>query len=101
VSAAPDGRPVAPDGRPVAPDGRPVAPDGRPVAPDGKPVTPAEKTADWVEARIKAWQPTVKERRWEAIGWAKGLGPALRLAKAHDRPVFLFTLDGRMEVGRC
>jgi hypothetical protein len=57
--------------------------------------------AAWVEQRIQQWQPTARERRWESIGWAPGLREALRLAKENRRPVFLFTHDGRLNVGRC
>ena len=59
------------------------------------------RDADWVRQRVMQWQPTAAEKRWEGIGWAAGLGDALRLAGKHHRPVFLFTLDGRMNVGRC
>jgi hypothetical protein len=55
----------------------------------------------WVEQRVRDWQPTAREKRWESIGWAKDLRSALALGKKHRRPVFLFTLDGRMSVGRC
>ena len=48
----------------------------------------------WVEKRIQDWQPTKEERRFDDIGWAKGIRDALRLAKEHGRPVFLFTYDG-------
>ena len=61
----------------------------------------AVRDADWVKQRVARWQPTAAEKRWESIGWATGLGDALRLAKKHNRPVFLFTLDGKMSVGRC
>ena len=54
-----------------------------------------------VEQRVRAWQPTERERRWEKIGWAKDIRDALRLAKAANRPVFLFTHDGRLGIGRC
>ncbi len=54
-----------------------------------------------VDARVRAWQPTPAERRWEKIGWAKDIRDALRLAKAANRPVFLFTHDGRLGIGRC
>ena len=60
-----------------------------------------ERSPAWVAQRAAAWQPTADERRWEGIGWAKDIRHALRLAKANNRPVFLFTLDGRMNVGRC
>jgi hypothetical protein len=61
----------------------------------------AARDAGWVEQRVQQWQPTAKEKRWESIGWAQDIRTAERLAKQHNRPVFLFTLDGRMNVGRC
>ena len=54
-----------------------------------------------VDRRVEAWQPTARERAFERIGWAKDIRDALRLAKAHGRPVFLFTHDGRLGIGRC
>jgi hypothetical protein len=54
-----------------------------------------------VDQRVREWQPTARERRWEQIGWAKDLLTAERLAKTSRRPVFLFTHDGRLNVGRC
>ena len=62
--------------------------------------TPAEQLAR-VEGRVRRWQPTVEERRFDEIGWARDLREALRLAREHGRPVFLFTHDGHMNVGRC
>lgn len=62
---------------------------------------PANKSAEWVDKRIQEWQPTTRERRWEEIGWAKDLQSALTLARQNNRPVFLFTHDGRLNVGRC
>lgn len=55
----------------------------------------------WVAERVAKWQPTERERRWEQIGWAKDIRDAERLAREHNRPVFLFTHDGRLSVGRC
>jgi hypothetical protein len=55
----------------------------------------------WVEQRVREWQPTARERRWEQIGWARDIRHALAVARQTNRPVFLFTLDGRMGVGRC
>jgi hypothetical protein len=57
--------------------------------------------AGWVDKRVQEWQITPAERRFDEIGWAKTLGEAERLAKQHGRPVFLFTHDGRMAIGRC
>jgi hypothetical protein len=61
----------------------------------------ADRTPEWVEERVRQWQPTAAEKRWETIGWAQDIRSAVRLGKEHNRPVFLFTLDGRMGVGRC
>jgi len=55
----------------------------------------------WVDHRVSDWQPTVRERAWEQIGWAKDLRSAERLCRSANRPVFLFTHDGRLNVGRC
>jgi len=55
----------------------------------------------WVHQRTQQWQPTARERRWENIGWAKDLREALHLASVYQRPVFLFTQDGHLNVGRC
>jgi hypothetical protein len=52
------------------------------------------------DACISAWSPTAAERRFDEIGWSTEIRAALALAKEHQRPVFLFTHDGRMGVGR-
>ena len=54
-----------------------------------------------VEERVKAWWPTPEEKRFDQVGWAADIRTARRLAAAHDRPVFLFTMDGRVNLGRC
>ncbi len=55
----------------------------------------------WVDRRVASWQPTARERKWEAIGWANTILGAEKLAKQHNRAVFLFTHDGRLGIGRC
>ncbi len=57
--------------------------------------------AAWLEQRIQDWQIKDEERPFDAIGWAKDIREAERLAQEHHRPVFLFTHDGRMGIGRC
>ncbi len=54
----------------------------------------------FTDARIAAWQPSPVERRFDEVGWSTDIRAALALAKEHQRPVFLFTHDGRMGVGR-
>lgn len=55
----------------------------------------------WVDNRIEEFQPTEADRRFDQIGWARDILDARRLAQQHNRPVFLFTHDGRMAIGRC
>ena len=54
-----------------------------------------------IEQRIRELQPTSSEKRFDDIGWAKDIRHAKALASQHNRPVFMFTHDGRMNLGRC
>ena len=75
----------------------------------GLPLTTAsagDKVADadlarWIDRRVKERQPPAADKRFDEIGWAHDIRTALALAKDHDRPVFLFTHDGRINTGRC
>jgi hypothetical protein len=62
---------------------------------------PDRDVKDWVRRRVADWQPTADERRFDDIGWVADIRTALKLAKETDRPVFLFTHDGHIDVGRC
>jgi hypothetical protein len=57
--------------------------------------------ATWVDTRIEERQPTSEDRRFDQIGWFKDVRTGEKLAREHQRPLFLFTHDGRMNVGRC
>ncbi len=46
-------------------------------------------------------QPSREDKRFDEIGWAKDLRSAIELGKKHNRPIFLFTMDGRINTGRC
>ena len=65
--------------------------------------TLAAETGDhaWVNQRVRELQPRPEEKRFDEIGWAEDIRDAKELAKQHQRPVFLFTHDGRMNIGRC
>jgi hypothetical protein len=54
-----------------------------------------------IVGRIDEIQPTAKERRFDAIGWASGIRAAEKLARDSSRPVFLFSNVGQMDLGRC
>jgi len=74
---------------------------GAEATPQGENGVSDGRLAGWVEKRVQEWEVTAAERRFDEIGWAKDIRDALRLAKKHGRPVFLFTHDGRMAIGRC
>jgi hypothetical protein len=57
--------------------------------------------AIWVDKQVQARQPSADDRRFDQIGWVKDILEARRLSKEYNRPVFLFTHDGRMNIGRC
>jgi hypothetical protein len=56
---------------------------------------------DGIDQRIDKIQPTRKEKRFDEIGWVKGLREGERLAKKSGRPMFLFSNVGEMDIGRC
>ena len=64
------------------------------------PSPPARDDA-WIDQRVQQLQPQAKEKRFDEIGWARDIRSAIKLAGEHQRPVFLFTHDGRMNIGRC
>jgi hypothetical protein len=55
----------------------------------------------WVSARVDEWRPKASERKFDRIGWLTDIRAGLALAKQHNRPLFLFTHDGHMAIGRC
>lgn len=54
-----------------------------------------------IDAQVAEWWPTAEEKRFDQIGWTPDIRTARKLAAEHDRPVFLFTMDGRVNLGRC
>lgn len=54
-----------------------------------------------IEERVQQLQPTAEVRRFDEIGWARDIRDGMRLAQESGRPLFLFTHDGRMNIGRC
>lgn len=55
----------------------------------------------WVQARVQEIAVKAEERRLDEIGWTRDIREAKRLAEETGRPVFLFTHDGRLNIGRC
>ncbi len=55
----------------------------------------------WVAKRVEERQPSAQDRHFDEVGWATELRTAINLGKEHNRPIFLFTMDGRINTGRC
>jgi hypothetical protein len=70
-----------------------------------EPFTPLDVADDqlksWIDHHVEQLQPTEDDRALDNIGWVTEILEAQKLAAQHQRPVFLFTHDGRMAIGRC
>lgn len=55
----------------------------------------------FVDGRTAEWRLKPAEKSFDRIGWAADIRTARKLAADHGRPVFLFTMDGRVNTGRC
>jgi hypothetical protein len=60
-----------------------------------------DKLVAAVEDRVHKVQPSRAEKRLDEIGWVPGILAAEKLARANNRPIFLFTYDGNIDTGRC
>jgi hypothetical protein len=69
-------------------------------ADDSKPVPDAELKA-WVDSKVDERQPSAVDRRFDEIGWFTDVRTAEKAGRESGRPLFLFTHDGRMSIGRC
>jgi hypothetical protein len=54
-----------------------------------------------VQKKVHAIQPSRAERRFDEIGWAPTILEAEKIAKRLNRPIYLFTYNGKIETGRC
>ncbi len=55
----------------------------------------------WVDKTVAERQPTADDKRFDEIGWVTDIRTAIRLGKEYNRPIFLYTGDGRINTGRC
>ena len=59
------------------------------------------KIVRWVEKTVADRQPTAEDNRFHEIAWVTDIRTAIKLGKEHNRPIFFFTGDGRINTGRC
>ena len=55
----------------------------------------------WVDKTVAERQASAEDKRFDEIGWVTDIRTAVRLAKENNRPIFLYTGDGRINTGRC
>ena len=54
----------------------------------------------WVTRRVALIRAS-DTTGWARIPWVASLTEARRISARENKPVFLFTLDGNLETGRC
>jgi hypothetical protein len=59
------------------------------------------KVVRWVEKTVAERQAPAEDKRFDEIGWVTDVRTAIKLGKEHNRPIYLFTGDGRINTGRC
>jgi len=59
------------------------------------------KVVRWVEKTIADRQPPPEDKRFDEIGWVTDIRTAIKLGKEYNRPIVLYTGDGRINTGRC
>ena len=59
----------------------------------------AEAWVDRVDKRLDHIRPA--KQKLDLIAWAPSLRQAVAAARSTNRPVFLFTHDGYINIGRC
>lgn len=60
-----------------------------------------DKLVESVEKKVREIQPSRQEKRFDEIGWAPNILTAEAVARKTNRPVFLFTYNGKIDTGRC
>ncbi len=60
-----------------------------------------DRLTESVETKVREIQPSREEKRFDEIGWAPSILAAEALARKTNRPMFLFTYNGKIDTGRC
>lgn len=55
----------------------------------------------WVEQTVAERQPPAEDKRFDEIAWVTDIRTAIALGKEYNRPIVLYTGDGRINTGRC
>ena len=55
----------------------------------------------WVEQTVAERRPPAEDKRFDEIGWVTDIRTAIALGKEYNRPIFLLTVKGEINTGRC
>jgi hypothetical protein len=66
----------------------------------GSPAVAQDYDEAWVARRVEQVRAS-DTTGWARIPWVASLTEARRISAREKKPVFLFTLDGNLETGRC
>jgi len=64
------------------------------------PVRAQDRDEAWVARQVKQVRES-DTTGWDRIPWVTSLTEARRISGQENKPVFLLTLDGNLETGRC
>jgi hypothetical protein len=64
------------------------------------PAPAAERDEAWARRQVERIRDS-DTSDWQRIPWAGALTEARRLAQREGRPIFLFTMEGNLDTGRC
>ena len=59
------------------------------------------KIVRWVEKTVAERQPPADDKRFDEIGWVTDIRTAIALGTEYKRPIYLMTVDGQVNTGRC
>jgi hypothetical protein len=59
------------------------------------------KIVRWVEKTVAERQPPADDKRFDEIGWVTDIRSAIALGTEYKRPIYLMTVDGQVNTGRC
>ena len=68
---------------------------------DRQPSIADARIVEWVEKTVAERRPTAQDKQFDRIAWVSDIRTAVRLGKEYNRPIFLYTGDGRINTGRC
>lgn len=71
------------------------------TGPDGHGAISDANVVRWVQKAVAERLPTAYDKRFDEVAWVTDIRSAIQLGTEYNRPIFLLTVDGRINTGRC